>query len=240
MPCAHSFAASKHPDYERCNSCGTHHSTLTIDREAIYRNEYWHGKHGLSTLSEQVHNVAVHRENNFTKAEFVLSRLNPPDLDSVIEIGCAPGSLLVELSNRFSQVIGLEVDDAYADGIRRIWNPSGYFKLGMSLIFGFFPKSTEILGDGTASCIIGLDIIEHADNPVAFLAECHRLLKPSGQLLLMTPFAQDSMPDRMFHPEHVWLFSQDHLDELLFSQSFGHRKYDAWCPGHETVSAIKL
>lgn len=235
MPCAHSFVASKHPDYERCNSCGTHHSTLTIDRERIYREEYWSNKHGRSSIDEQVHNVSIHRESGVTKNEFVLARLNPPDLQSVIEIGCAPGALLGELSKQFKKAIGLEVDDRYTTDIRRIGG--GVFVL----FFGMFPALTkDILIDGSISCIIGLDIIEHVGDPVAFLAECHRLLKPSGQLLLMTPFAQDTMPDRMFHPEHVWLFSQDHLDELLFSQSFGHRKYDAWCPGHETVSAIKL
>lgn len=234
MPCVHSFVASKHPDYEVCERCGTYHSTLTIDREAIYRNEYWHGKHGLSTLSEQVYNVAVHKENGVTKNEFVLARLNPPDAGCVIEIGCAPGSLLGTLSKRFNKAVGLEVDAGYARDILRIGDH------GFDLFFGMFPDSTKHFCDESASCIIGLDIIEHADDPVAFLAECNRLLKPQGQLLLMTPFAQDTMPDRMFHPEHVWLFSQNHLDELLREQGFGHRKYDAWCPGHETVSAIKL
>lgn len=238
MPCVHSFVASKHPDYERCQRCGTHHSTLTIDRGAIYRDSYWSAKHEHSTLSEQVYNVSVHKENGATKNEFVLARLNPPDFELVIEIGCAPGALLGELSKRFNYVTGLEVDEGYEKDIRLIWNPST--ESVMSLIFGMFPESSNMLIDESASCIIGLDIIEHADDPVPFLAECHRLLKSSGQLLLMTPFAQDTMPDRTFHPEHVWLFSQDHLDELLLSQGFGHRKYDAWCPGHETVSAIKL
>lgn len=233
MPCVHSFVASKHPDYERCEKCGSYHSTLTIDRAAIYRDEYWSGKRGLSTIDEQIHNVSVHVESGATKVEFVLARLNPPDAESVIEIGCAPGILLGQLSKRFNKAIGLEVDMGYAADILRIGDH------GFDLFFGMFPDSTKHFCDESASCIIGLDIIEHVDDPVAFLAECHRLLKPNGQLFLMTPFA-DTMPDRMFHPEHVWLFSQDHLDELLSSQSFGHRKYDAWCPGHETVSAIKL
>lgn len=233
MPCVHSFVRSKHPDYERCEKCDSYRSTLTIDREKLYREEYWSNKHGRSSIDEQIHNVSVHKENGVTKNEFVLARLNPPDFGSVLEIGCAPGSLLGDLKRRFDRIIGLEVDPVYEADIRRISNVG-------TLVFGMFPESSESFRGESFSCIIGLDIIEHVDDPVAFLFECHRLLKSSGQLLLMTPFAQDSMPDRMFHPEHVWLFSQDHLDELLFSQGFGHRKYDAWCPGHETVSAIKL
>lgn len=37
------------------------------------------------------------------------------------------------------------------------------------------------------SCIYGLSVLEHLLNPCRFLKECHRLLRPNGQVVLLTP-----------------------------------------------------
>lgn len=40
---------------------------------------------------------------------------------------------------------------------------------------------------GTYSCVYALSVLEHLLNPCRFLNECYRVLRPGGQLVLLTP-----------------------------------------------------
>jgi SAM-dependent methyltransferase len=44
--------------------------------------------------------------------------------------------------------------------------------------------------DGSVAEIQALDVFEHVDRPVLFMVECHRVLRPGGQLLIRTPHFQ--------------------------------------------------
>jgi 2-polyprenyl-3-methyl-5-hydroxy-6-metoxy-1,4-benzoquinol methylase len=41
--------------------------------------------------------------------------------------------------------------------------------------------------DSFADTIIAGELIEHLENPLGFLNECHRILKPGGVLIITTP-----------------------------------------------------
>ena len=41
--------------------------------------------------------------------------------------------------------------------------------------------------DGSFSCIQALSVLEHLLNPCRFLKACHRVLRPGGRLVLLTP-----------------------------------------------------
>jgi SAM-dependent methyltransferase len=47
--------------------------------------------------------------------------------------------------------------------------------------------------NNSAEEIIGKDIFEHVDNPIAFMTECHRVLQPGGLLRLQTPHWRSEM-----------------------------------------------
>ncbi len=53
------------------------------------------------------------------------------------------------------------------------------------------------------------DVFEHVDDPIGFMTECHRVLKPGGELLIKSPHFrhQDAFTDpthRRFCTEHTW------------------------------------
>lgn len=240
MSCTHQYVPSAHADFEVCELCGTHHSLAAELPETLYqRGDYWSDKWGHSSIADQVFNCNefVPEGGTQTKNEFVRERIAPPDWNTVIELGCAPGILLKQLADMFAVVIGVDADKAYEADIRRIaCNAKG------TIIWGLFPRATRSWRDSAfCSCIVGLDIFEHTPTPQAFLMECYRLLKPGGQLFLMTPLASASLPERLFEPqEHVFIHSQAHMEQLLKATGFRDPVFDCWTPGHDTVSAWKV
>lgn len=243
LSCQHRFTPCDVPDYEHCGLCGTYHSLKAPRPEEIYGKDYWSGKNGLSTFRDQNYNVEKHLERGLCKNEFVMNLIWTQDRSTALEIACAPGSLLRRLSDQFENVTGIEVDSSYDKDIQDMAG------LKAGLLFGYFPEVTkEVFLSQEFSLIVGLDIFEHSHDPEAFLAECARLLKPDGQILLMTPMVDFpewpkglALPARFFHPiEHVYIHSYENLFHLLTDAGFAAVKADRWTLGHETITARKL
>lgn len=236
IACNHCWEeTSRHPDYEQCALCKTLHSKVAVVPEKLYLHDYWSESMAHSSIREQVYNVDVHEEFGRTKNQYVLEHLCPVEFDAVLEIACAPGSLLAHLNKAgYKRVVGVDADAAYEKDIREISGHEG------ELIFGLFPACTSHLEPESFSLIVGLDIFEHAHEPMAFLEECHRLLKPAGQLFLMTPIVSPWLPDRFLHPvEHVYIHSVAHLATMLMLVGFIPALVERWTSGHETISTYK-
>jgi predicted SAM-dependent methyltransferase len=63
--------------------------------------------------------------------------------------------------------------------------------------------------DDSARMIIAEDLFEHLHNPIAFMVECHRVLKRNGDLLLRVPYYRSETaytdPTHVrFCTEHTW------------------------------------
>lgn len=238
MACLHEWHVSEQDAYDVCGFCGTYRSRVAPHPGELYGADYWTPERMHSTMPEQVYNVDGHRENGLTKNEFVLNHIEVGSRAAAIEIGCAPGRLLLQLRGMagFAQVIGVEAHPSFEKDIRQI----GAF--GGPLIFGLFPMATSSLPDESFSLVVALDVCEHSHEPEAFLAECSRLLEPEGQVLLMMPLIDRSveMTGRMFHPrEHVYMHSARNMAAMLADVGFTQIAFDRWCPGHELMSGRK-
>lgn len=236
LTCAHAYVNSVQPCYVKCATCGTYRSTNSLPPELIYTGDYWTHAKGHSTIEEQVWNVDGHREGGKTKNEFILERIEVKDRESALEIGCAPGKLLLLLRGiaGFDRVVGVEACAGYERDIREI----GCF--GGELVFGLYPTCTATVQPEEFNLIVALDLFEHIHEPEEFLTESARLLKQGGQLLLMLPLAEECH-DRFFEPsEHVWIFSKQHMANMLWESGFALTGFDLWTAGHSTVSARKL
>lgn len=236
MACQHRYVPSAHPGYEKCSLCGTHHS-LVATPEGFYGADYWSLERGHSTIYEQIYNVEVHREGGVSKHDFVCRHITAEGRDFALEVGCAPGSMLSRLQRLlgFDRVVGVEVDPGEESAIRSIGNFHG------ELLFGFFPGVTADLEGGEADLVLGLDVFEHSDEPEAFLAECRRLLKPGGELVLMVPLLYPrDVNTAMFCPgEHMYLHGWANISALLEDAGLRHTASDQWARGHELVVARK-
>jgi 2-polyprenyl-3-methyl-5-hydroxy-6-metoxy-1,4-benzoquinol methylase len=97
---------------------------------------------------------------------------------AVLDVGCGDGAFLALAQRAGWQVLGLE-PDAQAAAVAQ--------QQGVPVQVGGLETLAE--QQATFDVITLAHVIEHVADPVATLRDCHRLLKPGGQLWLETPNA---------------------------------------------------
>jgi SAM-dependent methyltransferase len=97
----------------------------------------------------------------------------------VIDLGCGDGTWLDMVGPRYGHAIGVDISRSAFE--RRSTLPSEWefrqHDLDQGLPFD----------DGLADAIHANQVIEHIREPVKFLAEVHRVLRPGGMLVVTTP-----------------------------------------------------
>jgi 2-polyprenyl-3-methyl-5-hydroxy-6-metoxy-1,4-benzoquinol methylase len=202
---------------------GSYKSNHFKKPEDIYLDEYWSSKQNHSTIHEQVNNV---REKN----ELVKEALTQIEPKTILEIACAPGILMGELSETF-QTHGIEVDETYKNDIQHLAQSA-------KLHFGFFPEITKDWQPKRFSNIIALDVFEHVEDGEGFLKECERLLVEGGRLIIQAPimFEPDVMDEKQFHEtEHIWIYDLDHVLTMAVQCGLLLVEYSQWKLGHEQI-----
>lgn len=229
--CRHVWARSDKPDYDVCSHCLTFHSRAAAPPETIYTADYWSHERGHSTLTEQVFNCDSHAENGKSKNQFILDLIDVEDRSAALEIGCAPGALLTRLHT--------EARFLFVHGIDPVMEPS--IQHTVEVHRGFFPERTSELTAGRISLIVACDVFEHSHEPEAFLAECARLLKKGGQLILMLPLVGPDMPERMFlAEEHVYLHNEENLALMMEDAGLSCYTSISWTAGHDVMCARRV
>ena len=204
---------------------GSYKSTAFENPESIYMDEYWSAHRNHSTIEEQKTNVVE-------KNQMVIREVGE---GPVLEIGCAPGTLLGRLKTMGYDCMGIEVDPRYGYELRK--------NAKCAIHFGLFPEVTKDFIGGFFGTVIALDVIEHVEDGQGFLRECNRLLKPKGTLIIQAPIILEdgAMDDNMWHyVEHVIIYSIQHLEVLLQEQGFRVDSVKRWKVGHEQIVATKL
>lgn len=204
---------------------GSYKSTAFENPETIYMDEYWSAHRNHSTIEEQKANVV--EKNQMVIREVVEG--------PVLEIACAPGTLLGKLKTMGYDCMGIEVDPRYGYELRK--------NAKCAIHFGLFPSVTkDFIGDFFGT-IIALDVIEHVEDGMGFLRECSRLIKSGGTLIIQAPIILEdgAMDDNMWHAvEHIWIYGIDHLKTMLYEVGFDVNSVKRWKVGHEQIVATKL
>jgi SAM-dependent methyltransferase len=141
------------------------------------------------------------------RLDHLILRLPPCPGGRVLDIGCGEGRTLEQLRDLGWQVEGVDFDpravrSAVARGV-----PA---RLG-TLADQHYP-------DGGFDAVVNSHILEHVPDPVAFLSECRRVLRPGGRLVLLTPNAKSLGHARfgadwrgLEPPRHLQVFTPDSL-----------------------------
>lgn len=134
----------------------------------------------------------------------------------LLELGCGSGDFLSRLSALGWLAEGADVDPHAIENARR---------KGLNVTLG----RVEDLAypSDWFDAVIMVHVIEHIHDPRAFLQECYRVLKPGGQLVLVTPNAA-SLLHKLFGqswfplepPRHLHIFTTATIKKLLEGAGF--------------------
>lgn len=135
---------------------------------------------------------------------------------SMLDIGCGRGDFLGLMAEKGWQVTGLDLDDRIVGHGRRI---------GMDLRSGTLEDAA--FQDGRFNAITFWHVFEHLRDPLRTLAECRRVLKDDGLLVVAVPDVA-SIQARLtgknwFHldpPYHLYHYTHENLKTLLSKAGF--------------------
>ena len=141
----------------------------------------------------------------------------------LLEVGCGSGARLARLRDRGWDVWGQEVDPLAAEVARKTYN----------LTVVVAPLEFAGLAENSFDAVAMNHVIEHVIDPVGLLTESYRLLRPGGDLVVVTPNV-DSFLHRCFRacwrwldpPRHLYLFCPATL--CLAAQRAGFEDARCW------------
>ncbi len=137
----------------------------------------------------------------------------------VLDIGSGPGSGLLAFKNAGWQVLGIEPDPWRASYSKNVNNIEVF--CGKLEAAPFKLKSIDV--------IILSHVLEHIHNPIQFLKEISKFLKPNGLLYVEVPNLTNSVSwTDAFYLEHLNNFSLNNLVQVIAKASYNPLRY--WAP----------
>jgi ubiquinone/menaquinone biosynthesis C-methylase UbiE len=100
----------------------------------------------------------------------------------VLDSGCGGGGTALSIAEESSLAIGLDLDGRFVGSGTRLAAEKGIARAG------FVQGNGQSLPfrDGAFDLVLSHSVIEHVLDARAYLAECHRVLRPGGCLYLST------------------------------------------------------
>jgi len=150
----------------------------------------------------------------FRRHQVVYQRLAPRCADrEVLEAGCGEGygaDLIADVARR---VIAVDYDEAAVAHVRGRYPRVEVMRANLAEL---------PLPDASVDVVVNFQVIEHLWDQPQFVAECARVLRRSGLLLLSTPNRITFSPgrDTPINPFHTRELNADELTELLVDGGF--------------------
>nr|WP_253862108.1 class I SAM-dependent methyltransferase [Prauserella halophila] len=157
----------------------------------------------------------VRHENYwYRRHEAAYHALLPYCADAVVlEAGCGEGYGAGLLTEHAAQVIALDYDGAAIGHVARSYPTAHALHANLAVL---------PLIDAGLDVVANLQVLEHLWDQYGFLAECRRVLRPGGRLLVTTPNRLTFTPgsDTPLNPYHTRELSPSELDEMLREAGF--------------------
>jgi len=160
-------------------------------------------RYNLYNYSYTSSNSAVSRRHWDRFAEDTMLKHNPRGL--IVEIGSNDGYLLTRFQTHNKKVLGI---DSSAE-MCRIAQDQGV--LTRQAVFDDLAADAVINNHGLADLVIANNVLNHANDPVAFVRSVAKILSPQGSFIFEVPYWLEMLqcerfPDMIYH-EHVSYFT---------------------------------
>lgn len=136
---------------------------------------------------------------------------------NIADVGCAGGSFLDTVRGQANKVVGIEPFSEYHPSLR-------------ARDIQTYPYVADACVDHAwqVDLATSFQVIEHVENPLAFLSEIKRLLKPNGSVVLSTPnrddvlmqLLPDAFPSFFYRVVHRWYFDADSISQVASRAGF--------------------
>jgi SAM-dependent methyltransferase len=171
----------------------------------------------------QNHDLGDHRRGHDELARFTVDTIWPISLREkvIADIGCGGGSLLDHFSGLAKKAVAIDPAAGFADSLRA----RGYDYFSTS-------EAAAVRYGNAVDFAFAIQVIEHVDDPVAFLAEVLRLLKPGAMCVVSTPNRDDILMDLLpndfpaffYRTQHRWAFDASSLATCASGAGFNVRE----------------
>ncbi|MFC1630145.1 class I SAM-dependent methyltransferase [Patescibacteria group bacterium] len=122
-----------------------------------------------------------------------------PENAKVLDLGCGSGEFIKKLQERGCEVWGVDLNRTAIKTAKEYFNLENVFSMDFK---DFFKKRDLPKFD----IICFFEIIEHLDNPLEFIQNVKKLLKPNARIILSTPCRE-----RMLLNLNTWDFPPHHF-----------------------------
>lgn len=143
-------------------------------------------------------------------------RIDPED--SILDIGCGDGPFAHFCATRGAEVIFADIDASKVDAVSAMLKDSNA-RAVMPLVTDAKPIPLE---DGRVNKVIAMEVLEHVEDPQAFMREIVRVAKPGSLFLLTVPdpvgegVQRELAPPCYFEaPNHIRIFGRDQFERLV-------------------------
>jgi SAM-dependent methyltransferase len=150
----------------------------------------------------------------FRRHQVVYQRLAPRCAGrDVLEAGCGEGYGADLIAGVARRVVAVDYDEAAVTHVRSRYPRVEVMQANLAQL---------PLPDASVDVVLNFQVIEHLWDQAQFVAECARVLRPSGLLMMSTPNRITFSPgrDTPVNPFHTRELNADELTELLIDGGF--------------------
>ncbi|MDZ4263752.1 MAG: class I SAM-dependent methyltransferase [Pseudomonadota bacterium] len=149
----------------RCEGCGLAQLLHSVSRDALYAKYYY--KSGTNeTMRAALKDVA----------EEAFRHINEVGVGVVLDIGSNDGFLLSQFPKDWIK-LGVDPSDIQAECLK---GNSGVYPSTVHTIRGYFPEATKTRKRGSFDVITSVAVFYDSEDPLDFMKEVARLLRPNG------------------------------------------------------------
>lgn len=203
----------------KCRACTLVYLEAIKDDQDYYSGEDYRKKYG-PTLGQEATApdiFAMYRPYQHFISDRIAHLLTPTT--SVLDVGCSAGQFLDSLKGRVGTRVGMEFRDEDAKFVRE--------KLGIPVYQE--PIDAVQIKEAPFDLITTLQVTEHVEKPIEFIAAFKKHLKPGGHIYIEVPNIDDVMlthyhiegyANFYYREPHLTYFSAKTLGDLLAKAGF--------------------
>ena len=201
-------------EVRECSSCGVQRIP---EKDCTQLHDYETTEYRSSL--EQEHDIEKQFAEHDELVRFTQEAIWPHSLRNakVADIGCGPGTFLDHISGISSEQYAIEPNELFGTSLQN----RGYKWYQSSDV------AAKVL-EGQLDFVSSNQVIEHVDEPVQFVKDIFKMLRPGGLALITTPnkndilldLLPDSFPSFYYRVHHRWYFDSSNMEAIAIKAGF--------------------